>query len=425
MKLTSSVLVAFTLAAPAFSQGADECTGATTLVSGVAEPFVTSGQTASAEAWLCVDQAPDLWYQYTTVGGSGTLRVETCGSTYDTALEVFSGTCGSLTLQDCNDDGCGRQSAIIIPLPPGAGVTYYIRVGGYAGAVGSGQILLIEGDDPDCAMADALEGSVDCATATPLGDGTYVGLNVEEADNDYYAVTIPAGATLSVDLRFVASISDVDLFLWDPAVACDSNDPTSTGLALAQSTSTTGTESVAYTNASGAPLDVIVEIDMYTGGGCNDYDMDISGVGTVVTSIGTSYCTANANSTGAASEIGATGSTSVAANDVTLTATGLPTFAFGFFIVSDTTGFAANPAGSSGNLCVGGAIGRYVGPGQIMSSLGTGSITLGVNLAAIPRPTGAVATAPGDTWSFQLWHRDSSPAGPTSNFTNGTTIVFN
>ena len=42
----------------------------------------------------------------------------------------------------------------------------------------------------------------------------------------------------------------------------------------------------------------------------------------------------------------------------------------------------------------------------------------------IPTPTGAVAASAGDTYSFQTWFRDSSPAGPTSNFTNGLEILF-
>lgn len=52
-----------------------------------------------------------------------------------------------------------------------------------------------------------------------------------------------------------------------------------------------------------------------------------------------------------------------------------------------------------------------------MSSLGTGSISLAIDLASTPRPTGSVPTSPGDTWHFQLWHRDGIPSGPTSNFT--------
>lgn len=425
MKLSTSALAGALLAAPAFSQGADECATATPLTYGVTVPFTTSGMTPSSEAWFCVDQAPDIWFEYTTVGSAGNLIVETCGSSYDTALEVFTGTCGALVLVECNDDACGQHSALDVPLFLPIGTTYYIRVGGFGGSSGSGQIRVFEGDLPDCTIPDLFETNFDCSTAAPLGDGHYTELNVEEADNDYYLVSIPAGATLSVDLDFMAGIADIDLFLWDPAIECDTNVAGTGGAYLARSNTTAPTESITYTNTAATPLDVIVEVDMYTGGACNNYDMDVSGVGTISGQIGTAYCSANANSTGAPSEIAATGSTSVAANDLTLEATGLPLSSFGFFLVASTTGFVANPGGSEGNLCLGPSIGRFVGPGQVMSSGGTGSIALAIDLTTIPTPQGFISILPSQTWSFQLWHRDSGMTGPTSNFTNGTTINFN
>jgi len=30
----------------------------------------------------------------------------------------------------------------------------------------------------------------------------------------------------------------------------------------------------------------------------------------------------------------------------------------------------------------------------------------------------------GEIWQFQAWHRDSSGGVPTSNFTNGVTMLF-
>ncbi len=141
--------------------------------------------------------------------------------------------------------------------------------------------------------------------------------------------------------------------------------------------------------------------------------------------IGTAYCMAALNSTGVVGEISATGSLTVADNDVTLIASNLPVTAFGFFITSLDQGFVSMPGGSSGNLCVVGAIGRYVGPGQIQNSGTMGTFSLAIDLSALPQPTGAVAAVAGDTWNFQTWFRDSSPAGPTSNFTRGLEMTFN
>ncbi|MEM8709718.1 MAG: hypothetical protein AAGG01_02100, partial [Planctomycetota bacterium] len=140
--------------------------------------------------------------------------------------------------------------------------------------------------------------------------------------------------------------------------------------------------------------------------------------------IGTYYCTANPNSTGVTAEIVAQGSTNVADNDLTITARSVPPFSFGFMITSDTPMFTANPAGSAGNLCIGGSIGRFVGPGQIQNSGILGQFAIPVDLTAVPQPNGPVAAVAGDRWYFQAWYRDSSPAGPTSNFTNGVRVSF-
>jgi hypothetical protein len=139
---------------------------------------------------------------------------------------------------------------------------------------------------------------------------------------------------------------------------------------------------------------------------------------------GSNYCLANANSTGVTADMTAMGSIAVADNDLTLVASSLPNNAFGFFVVSANQGFVMNPGGSSGNLCLSGAVGRYVGPGQIQNTGMAGGFSLAADLTTIPSPTGPIATMGGDTWNFQAWFRDSSPMGPTSNFTDGLQITF-
>ena len=140
--------------------------------------------------------------------------------------------------------------------------------------------------------------------------------------------------------------------------------------------------------------------------------------------IGTSFCTAAPNSTGVPGEIRATGSLSVSINDVTLEAGSLPLLAFGYFLTSQTQGFVQMPGGSQGNLCLAGTVGRHVGPGEIQNSGAAGVITLVLDLTAIPQPNGFVAAAPGETWNFQCWTRDSVGGTATSNFTNGVSLTF-
>ena len=75
-----------------------------------------------------------MWFSYTALS-SGTLSVSTCGlAGFDTALQLFSGTCGSLVSLACNDDACSLQSTVSASVLAG---TYYVRVGGYNGATGS------------------------------------------------------------------------------------------------------------------------------------------------------------------------------------------------------------------------------------------------------------------------------------------------
>jgi len=141
--------------------------------------------------------------------------------------------------------------------------------------------------------------------------------------------------------------------------------------------------------------------------------------------VGVSYCQpAVANSTGVPAAMGASGSAVAASNDLVLEATDLPMSSFGFFLTSQMQGSVSNPGGSQGNLCLGGAIGRYVGPGQIQNSGAAGVISLTLDLTSTPTPTGLVSIAAGETWNFQAWYRDAVSGVATSNFTDGLEIVF-
>lgn len=138
--------------------------------------------------------------------------------------------------------------------------------------------------------------------------------------------------------------------------------------------------------------------------------------------IGSTYCSpAVNNSTGQSATIAASGSAQAAANDVTLLASNLPTNQFGFFLNSVMQGFAANPGGSQGNLCLGGSIGRYNTP--VLNTGALGSMTLVLDLTNTPTPTGSVSILAGQTWNFQAWYRDVNPTA-TTNFTDAVSIDF-
>ncbi|MEE8468076.1 MAG: hypothetical protein V3T22_06450, partial [Planctomycetota bacterium] len=127
------------------------------------------------------------------------------------------------------------------------------------------------------------------------------------------------------------------------------------------------------------------------------------------------------NSTGRPAAISAFGSTTANKNLLTLVARHLPEQVFGYFINSDVQGFTPLPPGSSGNLCLGGVIGRHAK--QIASSGDAGRLVIDVDLTVLPRPNGTHSVVAGETWNFQCWFRDDQ-GGHTSNFTDGIEIVF-
>ncbi|MDG1050934.1 MAG: hypothetical protein P8M11_01415 [Planctomycetota bacterium] len=153
-------------------------------------------------------------------------------------------------------------------------------------------------------------------------------------------------------------------------------------------------------------------------------DFLVDDVSVTIPGLGVNFCAANANSLGVAASMAAQGSSRAADNDLTLAANGLAAGSFGFFLASRLTGLTSNPGGSQGNLCLSGSIGRYVGPGQIQQADSGGGITLMLDLLAVPQPTGFVAVAAGEAWSFQAWYRDSVAGQATSNFTDGLTVTF-
>ncbi|MBP7745815.1 MAG: hypothetical protein KA383_06745 [Phycisphaerae bacterium] len=105
---------------------------------------------------------PDVFYLF-TAPCTGTLAVDSCGSSYDTVLSVLT-TCYGTELA-CNDDCypqvCGLRDSCLT-LSVAAGEDYVIRVSGYNGA--SGDFVLN--------LSYAAPANDACASATPVSDGT-------------------------------------------------------------------------------------------------------------------------------------------------------------------------------------------------------------------------------------------------------------
>lgn len=162
----------------------------------------------------------------------------------------------------------------------------------------------------------------------------------------------------------------------------------------------------------------IVAIRLHSVDGNQSFELDHVQFAT----LGASTCTANPNSRGLRGIQTVLGSNLVVQNDITLVASRLPLNSFGYFLASRTPGFVANAGGSQGNLCLGGAVGRF--NSAIFNSGASGSGTLRLDLQQVPSPTGPVGVLPGETWHFQTWHRDTFAGGATSNFTDAVSVTF-
>ena len=135
-------------------------------------------------------------------------------------------------------------------------------------------------------------------------------------------------------------------------------------------------------------------------------------------SIGTRYCSpAQGNSSGAPGALDVLGSATLADDDLTLQASSLPANQFGLFVTSQTQGSVSV---GSGTLCLGGQIGRFAGPGQILNSGAAGTFSLDLTPSS-DWPGNVMAPMVGSTWNFTTWFRD---IGSTSNFTDAVSLTF-
>jgi hypothetical protein len=110
----------------------------------------------------CAPTGADVFYCLSS-GCGGSITLDTCGSNFDTVLSVHTG-CPATPGNEvaCWDDACGLQSVLSFTAAPNT--TYYVRVAGYAGAVGS--IVLN-------VSAPAGPGNDHLAGATPVSEGVH------------------------------------------------------------------------------------------------------------------------------------------------------------------------------------------------------------------------------------------------------------
>ena len=141
---------------------------------------------------------------------------------------------------------------------------------------------------------------------------------------------------------------------------------------------------------------------------CNTYTLVATE--TDIPEPGMNYCTSVANSTGNAAFLTATGSNSVAANDLVLTANDVPnTFTFFFFGPNQIQ----TPFNNGGFRCVGGQTQRLNPPTQAMNNT--------VSKTVLPGP---FVFSSGQQVNFQCWFRDPNVGPDGANTTDGYEVNF-
>lgn len=134
--------------------------------------------------------------------------------------------------------------------------------------------------------------------------------------------------------------------------------------------------------------------------------------------LGATTCTGNTNSTGGPATLDALGSALAGDDRLVLNVVGAPPGSVGIMLASRTDGNTPPGPGSQGALCLGGTILRF-GP-DLLDDRGTGVVSYRPRLASFPQGN---VVLPGDSWSFQYWHRDANP-GPTSNLSSVVRVGF-
>ncbi len=129
----------------------------------------------------------------------------------------------------------------------------------------------------------------------------------------------------------------------------------------------------------------------------------------------TSYCTANPNSTGLGATISALGSNSLAAANLTLRATNLPTNTIGLFFYGNNK---TNTAFGNGVRCVNGTVFRLP-----TSTSGSGGVlSRALNFSTAPIGAGPGRLTAGSVWHFQAWYRNPAGGGSGFNLSNALTL---
>lgn len=156
---------------------ADDCARAVSIGDGTLTGSTITATNDGSSACGRSEASPDVWFHYKSEEDC-LLRVDTCGSDYDTVLSVHR-ACPATQANEiaCNDDSCELDSAVSFVAT--ADTPYFIRVSGYDGDTGAFtlNVTCVAADDSDhCGVAQVIEADTtldgDTSSASPSGIAT-------------------------------------------------------------------------------------------------------------------------------------------------------------------------------------------------------------------------------------------------------------
>ncbi len=136
---------------------------------------VAATNTAGVPAPGCASYSgQDVWFTV-VVPATGSIMVNTnSGSMTDSGMAFYTGTCGSLTLVECDDDDSGNGNMSMISrggLTPGS--TLYIRIWDYAGGTGTFSICAVAGAPSNSCGSAATNDNCPSPAILTQGPGTF------------------------------------------------------------------------------------------------------------------------------------------------------------------------------------------------------------------------------------------------------------
>jgi gliding motility-associated-like protein len=202
----------------------DLCANAIPVTCGSMETDTTQGATTTGAPATACGTGPGsggVWYTY--AGNGDVVTFSLCGSTYDTKIQVYTGTCGAFTCVTGNDDfaGCGLSSQVQVTTAPGT--LYYVYVFGSGNAQGTFTLNTTcitpppppANDGCDAATVVPVNTDESCTLITP---GTVVGATpsaqanacLGTADDDVWFSFTATQTTHTITLQNIAG-STLDL----------------------------------------------------------------------------------------------------------------------------------------------------------------------------------------------------------------------